>query len=183
MQPVKINDWFSLIKIPCSTEPRPGQYIEVSQKRFYIAGINQQHFELIAPNAFCDMIIQQSDHEILGEALAPPKENAFYVWRVQNQGLSACVFYFKLYRKKFSGLVFIGTEDAFPFNPCPSRTLIPYLPNEAIAALPLLEDWQIPNRLASLQLMPGCFQGHVNDLAKYWLTKHQDRVDFYIDIV
>jgi dihydroorotate dehydrogenase electron transfer subunit len=32
-----------------------------------------------------------------------------------------------------------------------------------------LEDWKIPSRLASLQGYPGCFEGFITDLARYWL--------------
>ena len=35
--------------------------------------------------------------------------------------------------------------------------------------MPLLEDWGIASRLASLQGYPGCFQGYVTDLARSWL--------------
>ncbi|HSO80261.1 MAG TPA: dihydroorotate dehydrogenase electron transfer subunit, partial [Chromatiaceae bacterium] len=34
---------------------------------------------------------------------------------------------------------------------------------------PLLDDWGIPSRLASLQGYAGCFQGYVTDLARAWL--------------
>jgi dihydroorotate dehydrogenase electron transfer subunit len=35
--------------------------------------------------------------------------------------------------------------------------------------MPLLEDWNIPARLASLQGYDGCFNGYVTDLAREWL--------------
>lgn len=66
-------------------------------------------------------------------------------------------------------LVIMGSEVPFPFNPQPSRIMIDGLPEGVIATMPLLEDWNIPCRLASLQGFPGCFEGYVTDLARHWL--------------
>lgn len=69
----------------------------------------------------------------------------------------------------WSPLVILGSEVPFPFRPQPSQFIVPGLPPEVIAAMPLLDDWGIPSRLASLQGYPGCFQGYVTDLARAWL--------------
>jgi dihydroorotate dehydrogenase electron transfer subunit len=66
-------------------------------------------------------------------------------------------------------LVILGSEVPFPFQARPSQFLVPGPPPEVIAAMPLLDDWGIPSRLASLQGYPGCFQGYVTDLARSWL--------------
>lgn len=66
-------------------------------------------------------------------------------------------------------MVILGSEVPFPFKPAPSRILIPGIPEGVIASMPLLEDWEIPCRLTSLQDFPGCFQGYVTDLARHWL--------------
>jgi dihydroorotate dehydrogenase electron transfer subunit len=65
--------------------------------------------------------------------------------------------------------VILGSEVPFPFSPRPSQILVPELPAEAIGAMPLLDDWGIPSRLASQQGYPGCFQGFVTELADRWL--------------
>ena len=65
--------------------------------------------------------------------------------------------------------VILGSEVPFPFKPEPSKILVPGLPSGVIGALPLLESWNIPSRLASLQGYPGCFEGYVTNLARYWL--------------
>ena len=65
--------------------------------------------------------------------------------------------------------VVLGSEVPFPFTPRPSQYLIPGIPEGVIAAMPLLEDWGIPSRLASLQGYPGCHEGYVTDLARRWL--------------
>jgi dihydroorotate dehydrogenase electron transfer subunit len=66
-------------------------------------------------------------------------------------------------------LVILGSEVPFPFTPRPSQFLLEGIPEGAIAAMPLLEDWGIPSRLASLQGYAGCHMGYVTDLARHWL--------------
>ncbi|MCC6201424.1 MAG: dihydroorotate dehydrogenase electron transfer subunit [Gammaproteobacteria bacterium] len=66
-------------------------------------------------------------------------------------------------------LLCMGSEVPFPFTPRPSAILVPGLPADVIAAMPLLEDWRIPSRLASSQGFAGCFQGLVTELAGCWL--------------
>ncbi|MGB5252721.1 MAG: dihydroorotate dehydrogenase electron transfer subunit [Sedimenticolaceae bacterium] len=65
--------------------------------------------------------------------------------------------------------VILGSEAPFPFTPRPSQFLLEGIPEGVIAAMPLMEDWGIPSRLASLQDYPGCHRGYVTDLARHWL--------------
>ncbi len=64
----------------------------------------------------------------------------------------------------------LGSEVPFPFTCQPSTIMIPGIPEGVIAAMPLLEDWNIPSRLASQQGYAGCFEGYVTDLARHWLN-------------
>lgn len=66
-------------------------------------------------------------------------------------------------------LVILGSEVPFPFDARPSQIMIPGVPEGVIGAMPLLEDWGIASRLASLQGYPGCYEGYVTDLARHWL--------------
>jgi dihydroorotate dehydrogenase electron transfer subunit len=67
-------------------------------------------------------------------------------------------------------LVLMGSEIPFPFRSRPSTLMIPGLPAEAIACMPMLEEWGVPSRLASQAGYPGCFEGYVTELARAWLT-------------
>ncbi|MEE8342244.1 MAG: dihydroorotate dehydrogenase electron transfer subunit, partial [Gammaproteobacteria bacterium] len=67
-------------------------------------------------------------------------------------------------------LVLMGSEIPFPFTQRPSEIMVPGIPDGTIAAMPLLEDWGMPSRLASLQGYPGCYEGHVTELARHWLN-------------
>ncbi|MEW6444752.1 MAG: hypothetical protein ACOZAQ_01975 [Pseudomonadota bacterium] len=57
-------------------------------------------------------------------------------------------------------------ETASPplFRPRPSRFILEGLPPAAIAAVPLLEDWGIPSRIASPEGLPGCYEGGLEAL-------------------
>jgi dihydroorotate dehydrogenase electron transfer subunit len=72
--------------------------------------------------------------------------------------------------------VILGSEVPFPFAPRPSQHLLPGLPAEAIAAVPLLEDLGVPSRLTSNQGLPGCYPGHVTALARAWLDLQPGRL-------
>ncbi len=66
-------------------------------------------------------------------------------------------------------LVLMGSEIPFPFRAKPSAILVPGLPNETIACMPLLDELGVPSRLASWSDFPGCYHGYVTDLAARWL--------------
>ena len=66
-------------------------------------------------------------------------------------------------------LVLMGSEVPFPFTARPSAIMVPGVPAEVIAAMPLLDDWGVASRLASLQGYPGCFHGYITELAHHWL--------------
>jgi dihydroorotate dehydrogenase electron transfer subunit len=80
-------------------------------------------------------------------------------------------------------LVLMGSEVPFPFSARPSRFLVPGIPKGVIAAMPLLDDWGVPSRLASLQGYPGCFEGYITALARSWLDSlsaaKRDEVSVY----
>lgn len=74
----------------------------------------------------------------------------------------------------FRPFVIMGSEVPFPFTTRPSQILVAGMPAGTIACMPLMEDWGIPSRLASLQGYPGCFEGYVTDLARAWLDALDD---------
>ncbi len=80
-----------------------------------------------------------------------------------------------LRRSEHQPMVILGSEVPFPFTPQPSSILLPGMPEGVIATMPLLDDWNIPCRLASQQQMPGVHQGYVTDLARHWLNSLETR--------
>jgi dihydroorotate dehydrogenase electron transfer subunit len=69
----------------------------------------------------------------------------------------------------YEPLIILGSEVPFPFKAQPSKIMVPGVPAEVTAAMPLLDDWGMASRLASLQGYPGVFDGYVTDLARTWL--------------
>jgi dihydroorotate dehydrogenase electron transfer subunit len=66
-------------------------------------------------------------------------------------------------------LVLMGSEIPFPFKTRPSTILVPGIPAGSIGAMPLLDGWGVPSRLASKAGFPGCYDGFVTQLADEWL--------------
>ena len=64
--------------------------------------------------------------------------------------------------------VILGSEVPFPFTPELSKMGNP-CPN-ASHTMPLLEEWNVACRLASLQNYEGVFKGYVTDLAREYLN-------------
>ena len=77
-------------------------------------------------------------------------------------------------RAAWKPLVLMGSEIPFPFRARPSRMLVPAAPAEAIACMPLLDEWGVPSRLASGSGFAGCFNGFVTELAAQWLAALSD---------
>ena len=73
--------------------------------------------------------------------------------------------------KDVNPFVIMGSEIPFPFSSKPSHIILKEVPSDVIACMPLLEDWGIASRLTSLKGYPGCFNGYVTDLARYWLDQ------------
>ena len=73
-------------------------------------------------------------------------------------------------RAVWNPLVLMGSEVPFPFRTRPSAIIVPGMPPGTLACMPLIEEWGIPCRLASLSDFPGCFPGFVTALADRWLA-------------
>ncbi len=82
----------------------------------------------------------------------------------------------------YQPLVLLGSEVPFPFSQRPSQIIIPGIPEGVIGAMPLLEDWGIPTRLASLQGYPGCFDGYITELARCWLDSLDEQQRAEVEI-
>lgn len=71
-------------------------------------------------------------------------------------------------------LAILGSEIPFPFAARSSDIETPWLDKDIARTMPLLEDWGMPCRLATLAGYEGCFDGYVTDLAERWLTTLND---------
>jgi dihydroorotate dehydrogenase electron transfer subunit len=82
----------------------------------------------------------------------------------------------------YEPLAILGSEVPFPFTARPSQIMVPGAPEGTIGAMPLLEDWGIASRLASLQGYPGCFEGYVTDLARCWLDSLDEQARDEVEV-
>lgn len=71
---------------------------------------------------------------------------------------------------KWQPLVLMGSEIPFPFELKKSRIATRWLPENTVGTMPLLEEWQVPARLASLSDFKSVYRGYVTDLAREWLN-------------
>ena len=88
-------------------------------------------------------------------------------------GIPPIVFFAEQLKKHhaITPMVIMGSEIPFPFKVQPSTKLIAGMPQDAIAAMALLEDLSIPSRLTSKQNYTGCYDGYIHELAKLWLDE------------
>jgi dihydroorotate dehydrogenase electron transfer subunit len=66
-------------------------------------------------------------------------------------------------------LVLMGSEIPFPFEAVASAIRTGWLDEAVTSAMPLMEEWRIPSRLASSATFDGTFRGFVTELARRWL--------------
>ncbi len=108
----------------------------------------------------------------IGQPFTPRPERTRPLLIGGGVGLPPMIFLAEVLRdqRAHRPLVILGSEVPFPFPVVPSQFLLPGIPAGVIGAMPLLEDWGIPSRLASLQGYHGCFEGYVTELARTWLA-------------
>ena len=70
---------------------------------------------------------------------------------------------------RWQPLVIMGSEIPFPFQLTRSDIPTPWLGADTVSTMPLMEQWQVPCRLASLSDFEGTYRGYVTDLARAWL--------------
>src|SRR5690606_797119 len=109
----------------------------------------------------------------IGEGFTPHPERPRTLLVGGGVGIPPMVFLAETLRERtdarWQPLVLMASEVPFPFRARPSTIIVPGIPEGAIACMPLLDEWGIPSRLASLAGYPGCHEGYVTDLAAAWL--------------
>lgn len=104
----------------------------------------------------------------------------------EDQGLAAILFLASELRlnKKYKPFVIMESKTTFPFRATPSQFIMPGIPDGITAAMPLLEDWNIPSRLTSSQGFPGCFDGETTDLVRRWIealpTEQHREIEIFV---
>jgi len=107
----------------------------------------------------------------IGRPFTPHPERPYALLLGGGVGIPPMIFLAEEMRRRggFAPLVLMGSEIPFPFTVRPSQMMVPGMPQGVIAAMPLMDDWGVASRLASLRSYAGCFSGYVTDLARHWL--------------
>jgi dihydroorotate dehydrogenase electron transfer subunit len=109
----------------------------------------------------------------IGKGFTPHRQRPRALLVGGGVGIPPMIFLAETLRQRtdaqWSPLVLMGSEIPFPFRARPSTILAPGMPDGVIACMPMLDEWGVPSRLASLQGYPGCYEGYVTDLAAAWL--------------
>lgn len=106
-----------------------------------------------------------------GFTLSPSRPNALLIGG--GVGIPPMVFIADRLRKDgahWRPMACLGSELPFPFALRRSKFETPWLDASVVSAMPLLEDWGVPSRLATLAGFEGCFDGYVTELAERWLA-------------
>ncbi len=175
---------YTLLRIAapeCARRIQPGQYLEVNSQPWPV---------MRAGPKWVDCLQRSIQNFSAGTEVrvAGPLGTAFVIESATpralllggESGIAPLVFLTDILRNRrprVKPLLLLSSERPFPFKPQPSRIMIPGLPGWVIAAMPLLEDWSVPSRLASSRELPGCFNGGLAELARGWLDVSQGVAD------
>ena len=109
----------------------------------------------------------------IGQPFRPSQERPRTLLIGGGVGIPPLVFVADYLRQQggdWAPLAILGSELPFPFELQRSSIDSPWLDGEIAATMPLMEDWGIPCRLATLAGFDGCYDGYVTDLADRWLS-------------
>jgi dihydroorotate dehydrogenase electron transfer subunit len=109
----------------------------------------------------------------IGQPFRPSSERPNTLLIGGGVGIPPMVFladFLRQHSGDWAPLAILGSELPFPFEKRSSSISTPWVDNSIDATMPLMEDWGIPCRLATLAGFDGCFDGYVTDLADRWLA-------------
>ncbi len=109
----------------------------------------------------------------IGQPFQPSPERPNTLLIGGGVGIPPMVFladYLRQQNEDWQPLAILGSELPFPFDKQASTIPAPWVESAVDATMPLLEEWQVPCRLATLAGYEGCFDGYVTDLADKWLA-------------
>jgi dihydroorotate dehydrogenase electron transfer subunit len=115
----------------------------------------------------------------IGNGFRPSRERPHALLIGGGVGIPPMVFLAEaLWRDDYAWqpLVLMGSEIPFPFAAVASGIRTGWLDEAVISAMPLMEEWRIPSRLASSAAFAGTFRGHVTGLARQWLESQDVEV-------
>lgn len=104
----------------------------------------------------------------IGRGFVPDKKRPHSLLIGGGVGIPPMVFlaeHLKNDAGRWQPLVLMGSEIPFPFELCNSSAPVAGIDDSVNRSIALLEDWQVPARLASLSDYDGTYRGYVTELA------------------
>jgi len=106
----------------------------------------------------------------IGQPFRPTQERPNTLLIGGGVGIPPMVFLAESLRHgPWTPMAILGSEIPFPFEFRTSTIPTPWLDDDVVSSMPLLEDCGVPSRLTSLSDFAGCYRGMVTDLADKWL--------------
>ncbi len=121
----------------------------------------------------------------IGQPFIPSHQRPYTLLLGGGVGIPPMIFlaeHLKDDSRDWQPMAFMGSEIPFPFAAQNSVLPCSWAPTDVTAANPLLEEWKIPSRLATLSGFAGCFNGYVTDLARLWLQNQPTKVIRQVEI-
>ncbi len=108
----------------------------------------------------------------IGNGFIPNKDKSKPILIGGGVGIPPIVFLAETLKQKndFEPLVIMGSEIPFPFDLIKRNIEIPWLENNIDSSMPLMEEWQLPCVLCSLNKINGTFNGYVTQAADHYLN-------------
>ena len=161
-----LSDGRQLLRVahPFATSIAPGQMIADGALRLPLLrhDATQGTVDIVVYDATA---LTTANWRVVGDILAPPPASNTLRFITHDDAiftaLHALMMWPRELRKQCT-VISVFTA-ALPFRPGPSRLFAPHFPSHAIAALPLLEDWGVFNRIVHPN-SPGCYDGELTDL-------------------
>jgi hypothetical protein len=161
--------------------PEPGQYFSIPFEQGVmhwpiIKSQSPDHAQVLARAPLPPGTVLRNAR-MTGSALQPDSEHTQIALVSADNALACSIFAAERLRadSRYRLAVFAQFEDTVPFRPAPSQILMPAAPPAAIAAIPLLDSWNIPSRMASPAGQNGFYQGDIRGLLGYWWEHMEDQ--------
>jgi hypothetical protein len=177
-----------LLRAPPGLAIGPGQYLSGWFSKVNrpvclpVMGVNAGVFECLYRHRGIEDFPDNAGRSMMvtagGNAWHLDNDASEIVFLARNEGL-ACIVHavsrLRLGNPRRTLTAFLEFDGDPPFTPKPSQILLPGAPAEALACVPLLEDWGVASRLADPNECripkPGWFSGTAVSLAETWLEK------------
>ncbi len=165
----------------CARHIQPGQYLQINDQRWTVMRKFSEWIDCLERSFKSPM--ESSRVNVtgpLGEAFALESTTPRALLLGGEGGIAPLIFLTDVLRHRRPRsklMLLLYSQYPFPFRTQPSQIMVSGLPTWVTAAIPLLEDWGIPSRLASPHELPGCFNGNLDELARGWLEVSQGVAD------